>query len=171
MGTCGQEENHARNILRISTLDISTECKPDIKWISTSHLLNFWRARNWILELSLLCAPMFYFSTVELRQFCSNWVLIKTLKSGSERYAATRQLYRECVWSVPGLSSLPSCSNHVYNCAGIGEQSTKFNRLFKFNHVYKTVCHLHTAHTLSRAFFVQQDFVALKHCISHIAEV
>ena len=36
-----RKENHARNILRISTLDISTECKPDIKWISTNYPLNF----------------------------------------------------------------------------------------------------------------------------------
>ena len=45
-----------------------------------------------------------------------------------------------------------SCSNHVYKCVGIGDQSTKFNRLFKFNHVYKTVCHLHTPHSITCIF-------------------
>ena len=52
MGTCSQEGKPCSEYPQ----NIHSECKPDIKWISTSHPLNFWRARNWILELSLLCA-------------------------------------------------------------------------------------------------------------------
>lgn len=57
----------------------------------------------------------------------------------------------KCPWII-----LSACSNHVcsavlppiYLCG----QSTRFNRLFKFNHVYKTVCHLHTPHSITCIF-------------------
>ena len=164
MGTCNQEGKPCSEyplwIFPQSVNRISNEYPRAIPWISDEPEIEYWSFPS-----SVQC------TTVLLLHGGAPTVLVEL--SSDQNIEIWERAIRGCPSIVSGVClkcpriilTAQSCSNHVYKCVAIGEQSTKFNRLFKFNHVYKTVCHLHTAHTLSRAFFVRLDFVPLKHCI------
>ena len=159
MGTCQlegkpcseyrQNIHPSKTMLRISTLEyLHPGRKPDIKWISTSY-------PPWISnepEIEYFPSVMFYFPTtmVLIEGWSKHWNL------GAIRPPVN------CIESVSEVSQdnplrlLQSCV-HTCPCVIVciwapRAQNSIPHPLFKFNHVYKTVCHEHTPHSITCIF-------------------
>ena len=170
MGTCGQEGKPCSEYpQRISTRDISTvsvnrisnEYPRTIPWISNEPEIEYWGFPT--------TSVLLLHGGVAATILVESSTRIKTLKSGSDTPARLSIVSRVCL-KCPRII-LYACSNHVYIHALVwlcvsGRPEPRIQSppppLFKFNHVYKTVCHLHAPHSITCIFCPAE--VSLKHC-------